>query len=477
MEDILYKLFLKTIWFVFIQGPLQVCGYLSTIINYINSQLIKDILKDNNKSLLTIFSIFAYASICLLSIIFIINFISMTLQDEINLREKIIQSLKNSLFGVFIIVFIPQIIMFLIMIMNFSFSFVNTLFTFKTSNLADILYYIGDKNFDYQNVHNVSSYSCPNNITDYNFFIEFIAIIVCVYSLLKVSITITGKIIEIIILYLISPFVAILSVIDNKRRLIEWRNILIENAFEGVIFVLTMDIFCMLLNSIISTNISLGIIERQIFIFIFILAGSIFVLQSQKILHILVNSYNHQETHAGFLSAINIPAKFTNSIGTSLSKLTKVVGFGNGIGSVSYDKKTQQYKSNFQPTGVLKFGSSIVNAGIKTKNGLSNIGHLIINKPNINTNKAINKFKAKVSTPYHALKNVFTYNDKPKINKEDLMNWKNKIVQKSEYIESLTKQGIVSNKVKREQKKLDRLNKIYNNSLNIFNKKNDSEVG
>lgn len=323
-------------WMIFIAGPLVIIhlllspngifDYLTTdaLTNLIFGNFIDDPL--NTKHLPVFFLAFSIVAFGLIVIMFIMQLIIIQFTETHTIREKLSKAIKNTFLAVLVIIFIPLF-----------FSLINYLITGllvvlkitaegKFTNLADMLWGIGAPDAQSAAAANVPpNYGMPpvSLTMSWNYLLELVAIWFTLYTLFIAAMTLVERIIDLVLLFSISPIVAAMMPVDQGKRLGVWKEMVIGKFIIGPGTMLPIYIFMQVLPAVIvdigTTFKGSGVdnwVERQILYALFCTAGAISCLKTQKIINHLVTQ------NLGVQSAID-----SNGAGMAQSIIGKVGAF------------------------------------------------------------------------------------------------------------------------------------------------------
>ncbi|AKU79907.1 Mbov_0396 family ICE element transmembrane protein [Spiroplasma turonicum] len=181
IPDLIMTGILNIIWLIFIQGPLSLISAVHKVFVYLTTGIVYDIIFNGKKdfdikNIPTSFWAFCILGLFLSVLIFTIQYFTYTFNEDLQLKERIAKSLKSTGLAIVFVFFIPigfYGILFLIEFLNKSFQLS---FGTNSRNLADILYKLGDKNWDGSNVVVPNDYGSPDNIKDYNMIVEILGV-------------------------------------------------------------------------------------------------------------------------------------------------------------------------------------------------------------------------------------------------------------------------------------------------------------
>ncbi|WP_342277079.1 Mbov_0396 family ICE element transmembrane protein [Spiroplasma endosymbiont of Nebria brevicollis] len=347
--DGLLHILLLLPWMIFVSGPLEIIHLLLSphgIFDYLTTDALTNLIFGNfiddpfnTKHLPQFFLALSIVAVGLIVIMFIMQLIIIQFTETHTIREKLGKAIKNTFLAVLVIVFIPLF-----------FSLINYLITGllvvlkitaegSFTDLADRLWGIGAPNA--QSASQVAEgYGMPpGSIENWNFILELVAIWFTLYVLFVAAMTLVERIIDLILLFSISPIVASMMPVDQGKRLGVWKEMVIGKFIIGPGTMLPIYIFMQVLPAAVvdiskTFNGSSGDIwlEKQILYALFCTAGAISCLKTQKIINHLVTQ------NLGVQSAID-----SNGAGIAGSIAGKARGFASlasgGAGALKLGKQ------------------------------------------------------------------------------------------------------------------------------------------
>lgn len=293
------NIFLNTIWFIFIQGPLNVISAFSQIINYLGGTLILKLLFGINED--WSFSGLPPAFFGLIGvgvIIGLIMFVSSLVVSQASgkdeeMKIKIINGFKFAVIGMSLIFLIPLMVLIFGLLLNALGTFIPQFFGSGSLDLGSVLYYIGSPNGI--GPDRLGDFSAPDNIGSYNMIIQLIGVLFCLISFVLVGIQLVVKTIEIFILFVFSPVVAFSSVTDNGARIVILKNMILSKYLVVLIDIMGFFICVYLINQLLLLVNSIqgisfiGAILLQLFV---VCGGATTMMSVSK----LAGSFTGQET-------------------------------------------------------------------------------------------------------------------------------------------------------------------------------------
>ena len=241
---------LKFLWIVFIQGPLLIVSYVADAIKYLTQGIFWNIFFDTNgvykNGVITppnlndvkipwIFIGFVIIAIFIGFLVFIWQVVKVTVttNNDTKLQKKgIINAIKFFVLGFLVCFSIPALFFILIAIMGFLSEAINLAFTGsqKENGIADFLYLLGAPNNFSGPVP--TNFAPPDDdvILNYNILIEWLGSWFALFALLIVSWVIMLKTAELFFLMIISPFLAFSMPLDDGKRMVLYKNLVISKA-------------------------------------------------------------------------------------------------------------------------------------------------------------------------------------------------------------------------------------------------------
>ena len=307
LTDIILGALLFIPWLIFIQGPLYLIDILlrspnhghGGIFDYLTTDAITNLIfgdfsKDplNSKNLPVFFLVLAVVSIGLILIMFIMQLIIIQFTETHTIREKLGKAIKNTFLAFLVIVFIPFFMSVINYLMTGLLSVLQITALSKNDSLADLLWGIGAPDYK-TSMHHPGDFSMPNieYLKNWNFILEIIAVWFTLYVLFVASMTLVERIIDLLLLFSISPIVAAMMPVDQGKRLGVWKEMVIGKFIIGPGTMLPIYIFLQILPKAIidiTNNINFGWFEKQVLYTLFCTAGAISCLRTQKIINHLV---------------------------------------------------------------------------------------------------------------------------------------------------------------------------------------------
>lgn len=371
LTDIILGALLFIPWLIFIQGPLYLIAVLLRphgIFDYLTTDAITNLIfgkfnEDplNSKNLPIFFSVLAVVSIGVILIMFIMQLIIIQFTETHTIREKLGKTIKNTFLAFLVIVFIPFFMSAINYLMTGLLSVLQITALGKNDSLADLLWGIGAPDYD-SSLHPYGVFSMPDisYLKHWNFILEIVAVWFTLYVLFVASMTLVERIIDLLLLFSISPIVAAIMPVDQGKRLGVWKEMVIGKFIIGPGTMLPIYIFLEILPKAIvdiTKNANFGWVEKQVLYTLFCTAGAISCLRTQKIInHLVTQNLGVQSAidSNGAAIAGNIMGKARTFAslaagGAGALKLGKQIAFGgakNGRKSDGSEKKANGLLKN-----------------------------------------------------------------------------------------------------------------------------------
>lgn len=373
-------------WLIFIQGPLYlidillkspsnghggIFDYLTTdaITNLIFGNFTKDPL--NSKNLPEFFVALSIVAVGVILIMFIMQLIIIQFTETHNIREKLGKAIRNTFLAFLVIVFIPFFMSIINYLMTGLLEVLKITSLGKDTSLADLLWKIGADSAQAASKHIPGDFSIPDidDLKHWNFILEFIAVWFTLYVLFIASMTLVERIIDLLLLFSISPIVAAMMPVDQGKRLGVWKEMVIGKFIIGPGTMLPIYIFLEILPKAITditNNSNFSWLERQVLYTLFCTAGAISCLKTQKIINHLVTQ------NLGVQSAID-----SNGANIAGNIIGKARGFAalaaGGVGALKFGKQIAfgGAKDGKNPDGSVNKANGLLKNGITGYTGKS----------------------------------------------------------------------------------------------------------
>ncbi|WHQ37064.1 Mbov_0396 family ICE element transmembrane protein [Spiroplasma sp. SV19] len=226
---------LKTMWKIFVEGPLGIVSVFDQVLRFLSSGIVFDLLFNSERqfsfaNIPTAFWQFAIVAVGLLVIIFISQFLTLQFKEAGEMKPKLMSCLRyTGLAGVFVF-FIPLGFFFVNAIITWFVSILNTVFGTSGINLADTLYWAGNIN---GMGGTVTNYKPPANIGDWSIIVQIFAVWFVLIAIAMLGLALTQKVFELLFLFLVSPLVMAGMVQDEGKRALTWKDMVLSKMLAA----------------------------------------------------------------------------------------------------------------------------------------------------------------------------------------------------------------------------------------------------
>lgn len=283
--DAIVTALLNLFWFIFIQGPLNLIAAFTKVLEYLTGGIINDLLFGSAKDfswdkIPTQFFWFVIVAICLFALIFTIQMIILIFQEATETKTKFVLAIQNGV-KAFIFMFLIPIFFFIanFIIQNFANTIINNFG--NHNNIADYLWHIGDKYWNGTANGVPSDYGPPGNIRSYNLIVQIFGTWFMLFAIAIIGITLIQKVIELFFLFIISPLVMIVMVIDNGRAAFTWKDMVIAKFLASSATLISYYIYMSAIQILLKSGLE-GLdasdFAKQLFIVLFLCAGGLATL-------------------------------------------------------------------------------------------------------------------------------------------------------------------------------------------------------
>lgn len=347
----LLKILLYIPWLIFIQGPLVLINVLlkspsdhGGVFDYLTNNALTnlvfgDFAKDplNSKNLPMFFMVLATVAVGVILIMFLMQLIIIQFTETHTIREKLGKAIKNTFLAFLVIILIPFFMSLINYLMTGLLQVLNNASLGKNNSLADLLWGIGAGSAEVANKHIPGDFSMPkaSDLGSWNFILELVAVWFTLYVLFIAAMTLVERMIDLLLLFSISPIVAAMMPVDQGKRLGVWKEMVIGKFIIGPGTMLPIYIFLQLLPKAvidIAGNSDFSWLEKQLLYALFCTAGAISCLRTQKIINHLVTQ------NLGVQSAID-----SNGAGIASNIFSKARSFAaltsGGAGALKLGKQ------------------------------------------------------------------------------------------------------------------------------------------
>ncbi|MGL5268228.1 MAG: Mbov_0396 family ICE element transmembrane protein, partial [Spiroplasma sp.] len=197
---------------------------------------------------------FVVISLCLFALIFTIQMIVLIFKEVIETKTKFVLAIQNAI-KAFSFIFLIPIFFFLA---NFIIkSLANTVINNfgNGSNIAQYLYHIGDPSWDGKPI-NKPGFPVPGNIGNYNMIAQLFGTWFMLYAVFMIRIILVQKIVELFFLFIISPIVMIVMVVDDGKAAFTWKDMVGAKFLDSTGTLIGYYIFISVTQILLSSNLS-----------------------------------------------------------------------------------------------------------------------------------------------------------------------------------------------------------------------------
>ncbi|WP_368487153.1 Mbov_0396 family ICE element transmembrane protein [Spiroplasma sp. DGKH1] len=287
--DPLKKVVWEMIWGIFVMAPLNIINSFEFVLQYLAGGVVNDLMFGGQD----VFSLehlpmqfwwFVITAVVLFTVVFVIQVIVIQFKSHVENKTKFVQCILNS-FKAFAFMFLIPIFF---LVANYGIkSFASLLIgSFGNgSTLADYLYHIGDPNG--LTGATPSNFAPPSNIMDYNLFIEIFGVFFMFFAICMVGLQLVQKVIELFFLFVISPVVCIIMVIDDGKRAYIWKDMVIAKFLATTAVVIGFYVFIAALQAVVSngmTGLGGDWSAKSLFLLLFMAGGGLAMLSFSTII-------------------------------------------------------------------------------------------------------------------------------------------------------------------------------------------------
>lgn len=281
----IYGSLLQVIWTVFVQGPLLIINSFNNVLYYLSGGVITDLMFGGSKSFSfdTVpkgFFIFLGISAIFFVIIYLVQLIIIQFKKTAETKSKILKCLETSCLA-WLFIFLIPIVFFIVnaTVMVLSKTLIGA-FTQNVS-ISAYLYHAGDPNWDGTVANTPSDFSVPGNIKEWNMFSSVIGACFMLYICCMLGMLLIQKIIELFFLFIISPAIMTVMVMDDGKAANLWKDMVIAKFVASTTSLTGFFVFIAALQAIASSGLS-GLdasgMSRQFFFLIFTMGGGMATL-------------------------------------------------------------------------------------------------------------------------------------------------------------------------------------------------------
>lgn len=251
----------------------------------------------------------------------------MSEMDDTPLGKKVAKAFKYSFIGMALFAFMPLAIWLIVKFSTWVMGGVNVAFGGESLNIANLLYNLGNPNWDGTIVDKGGDFSIPSDIADWNMIVELFGIVVITICLVLVLINIILTTCVMFFYFICTAFFATTMVFDQGKRMKEYMQTTIANVLIITTSMFIFNVFGTLLGMLNTALNSLGIagILKMLLGALFAIGGALFVVQGDQYVSRLIG-----ENMAGVSSAMNALGMVKAGVGMAT---------GLGVGAAMLAKK------------------------------------------------------------------------------------------------------------------------------------------
>lgn len=392
---------LKLVWMIFVQGPLNLIAVFTNVLEYLTGGIINDLLFGSQKNfqwnnIPVQFWWFVVVALCIFSLIFVIQMLILLFKEATETKTKFVLAIQNAIkaFG----------FMFLIPIFFFIANFIvqslaNTVINNfgNNSNIAQYLWHIGDKNWDGTADGVPADFGPPANIKQYNMIAQLFGTWFMLFAIFMIGITLVQKVIELFFLFVISPIVMIVMVVDDGKAAFIWKDMVVAKFLASTGTLIGYYIFISVTQILLSSGLSglaTGNFTRSLFLILFLCGGGLATMAFADIIASFVGESagvregmnSMRSTMAGGMMAMGAAKMTGRAIGFAKSKRA---GSGNNLSGLASNLSGSDSES--QQTDKLNFATfKNANSGLASRAGIAGLAGLALGATVI----GISNFKA-----------------------------------------------------------------------------------
>lgn len=282
----IYGSFLRLLWTVFVQGPLLIINSFNNVLYYLSGGVITDLLFGGSKSFSfdtvpKAFFIFLAISAIFFVLIYVIQLIVIQFKKTSETKGKILKCLESSLLA-WLFIFVIPIAFYLLnaTVMVLSKALIG-MFA-ENQSIAAYLYHAGDPNWDGTVISNTPpNFSAPDNIKEWNMFAAMIGSCFMLYICCMLGMLLIQKIIELFFLFIISPLIMTVMILDDGKAANLWKDMVIAKFLASSAALTGFFVFIAALQAIASSGLSgldSGGMSKQFFFLLFTMGGGMATL-------------------------------------------------------------------------------------------------------------------------------------------------------------------------------------------------------
>ncbi|MGL5268517.1 MAG: Mbov_0396 family ICE element transmembrane protein [Spiroplasma sp.] len=384
----IWNAIMKLVWFLFVQCPLSLIAAFSKVLEYLTGGIINDILfgsaKDFQWNNIPIqFWWFVIIAFCIFSLVFTIQMIVLMFNEATKAKTKFVLAIQNGV-KAFIFMFLIPIFFFLanFIIQNLANTIINNFG--NNSNIAQYLWHIGDPTWDGTANRVPDDYSFPDNINQYNMLAQIFGTWFMLFAVFMIGIILVQKIIELFFLFVISPIVMVVMVVDDGKAAFTWKDMVGAKFLASTGTLIGYYIFISVTQILLSSDLNglaAGNFSKSLFIILYLCGGGLATMGfSDMIAHFVGESAGIREglnsfrsTVAGGMMAMGATKMASRAIGFAKSKRAQKDIYGSALNS-NYDDA-----SDIESKQGLNFASFInANKGLSSRAGIIGLAGLAL---------------------------------------------------------------------------------------------------
>lgn len=418
----IWNAILKLTWFIFVQGPLNLIAAFNKVLEYLTGGIITDILfgsaKDFNWNNIPLqFWWFVIVAICVFSLVFTIQMLVLLFKEATETKTKFVLAVQNAV-KAFGFMFLIPIFFFLanFIIQSLASTVINNFA--DNSNIAQYLWHIGDKSWDGTGNNVPPDFSVPPNISSYNMIAQVFGTWFMLFAIFMIGITLVQKIIELFFLFVISPIVMVVMVVDDGKAAFTWKDMVGAKFLASTGTLISYYIFISATQILLHSGLN-GLdtsnFARSLFIILYLCGGSLATMAaSDMIAHFVGEGAGVREsmssmrsTMAGGMMAMGAAKMAGRAMGFAKSQraksgLSSASNFASALGGSDQDGSASRLTFAHFRNATSGMSSR---AGILGLAGLS-LGAVAVGKANFQHGKKNKGFKGGIKEFNQGLGNV-----------------------------------------------------------------------
>lgn len=342
----IWNAIMKLVWFIFVQGPLNLIAAFSKVLEYLTGGIITDILFGSQKdfqwnNIPAQFWWFVIIAFCIFSLVFTIQMIVLLFNEATQTKAKFVLAIQNAI-KAFIFIFLIPIFFFIanFIIQNLANTIINNFGS--NNNVAQYLWHIGDPTWDGTANGVPNDYGAPSNINQYNMLAQIFGTWFMFFAVFMIGIILVQKIIELFFLFVISPIVMIVMVVDDGKAAFTWKDMVGAKFLASTGTLVGYYIFMSVTQILLSSNLNgleAGNFSKSLFIILYLCGGGLATIGfSTMIAHFVGESVGIKEGLDSFRSTVA-----GGMMAMGAAKITsKAIGFSKNSRAIAGN-----YPSNF----------------------------------------------------------------------------------------------------------------------------------